>query len=73
MFSILFISASIDDFVDERALWFNLFQQARNDSPQILQSKAPGIHPLPRVSTSTGIWFGTKRPELGILSPRLKE
>jgi len=49
----LFISASVDDFVDEGAPWFNLFQQAWNDSPQILQSKASDNRAFQQLSTGT--------------------
>src|SRR5262249_39489283 len=50
MFSILFIPTSVDDFVDERTTGFNLFQQARGHSPQMVQSKALEIRTFPHVS-----------------------
>jgi hypothetical protein len=70
MFSILFISASVEDFVDERAPWFNLFQQARNDLRKSFNRKHRITARFKSFQQAHPVWFGTRRQEVRILSPR---
>jgi len=62
--------ANVDDFVAVKAPDFNTFQQALSCGVQKVQSKASKIHTFLHLSTNAEIWFGTKRPEVRILSPR---
>src|SRR5215467_13633351 len=60
-----------DIFVAVEASDFNAFQHAATTEPQTVQSKASRIRAFQRISTSAGIWCGTRGSEVQILSPRL--
>jgi hypothetical protein len=53
-------STNVDDFVDEKASAFNMFQQGQRVATQRIQSKASKVHTFLQISTSAEIWFGTK-------------
>jgi hypothetical protein len=60
----------VDDFVTAKASEFNKIQQGSISRPQTIQRETLRIHKILQSSTRFGIWFGTRRPEVQILSPR---
>jgi len=62
--------ANVDNFVAIEASNFNAFQKVSVWQLETVQSGASKIHKFSRLSTGIEIWFGTKRSEVRILSPR---
>jgi hypothetical protein len=61
---------SVDDFVTAKAPNFNKIQQGSTSEPQTIQQESLRNNKIPQTSTSLVTWFGTRRPEVQILSPR---
>ena len=63
-------SLTVVNFVAAKAPNFNKVQQSSTSGPQTIQQQSLRINKIPQTSTRLGIWFGTRRPEVQILSPR---
>jgi hypothetical protein len=61
---------SVDDFATAKAPNFHKVQSTSTNSPQTFQQESLRINNFPQVSIRLGFWFGTRRPEVQILSPR---
>ena len=62
---------SVVNFVTAKAPKFNRVQQTSTSGPQMFPQESTRIHRvLQRSSIRFSIWFGTRRPEVQILSPR---
>ncbi len=64
------IFENVVDFVAAKASKFNRIQHGSTSDPQTIQQESLRINKFRQTSTSFGIWFGTRRPEVQILSPR---
>ena len=69
LFRIFFV-LSVDNFVTAKASDFNKIQQSSSSRQQTFQQESLRIHKIPQGSISLCTWFGTRRPEVQILSPR---
>lgn len=61
---------TVDNFATAKAPSFNSFQPTPTSRPQTFQHQSLRINKNPQISIGSGIWFGTRGPEVQILSPR---